>query len=199
MIRKVKFEVVMPGGRKRNAARRPVDQITDRAKRYRANTDIERAGPRCCGFCGGRRDLMVDHIDGNESNGAPYNLLDLCRRCNTAKGYRLRNAGLGVRTRQYNPGAPRKRATRPAGMSAAEVKAALTAYGNAVKVMRGSPGFEDGNVAAAVKDVQAAPAWVRSLYTSKSWKTRRTIYGKPGRDPDKFQRKLKFGDDDVPF
>ena len=79
------------------------EQITDRAKRYRAN--VETADwPRVCLFCGSTRDLQVDHIDGFEENGEAENLLILCRSCNQLKSAVYKSAGLGRRTVQYNPG-----------------------------------------------------------------------------------------------
>lgn len=98
----------------RPGALRPVSIITDRAKRYRANAANEQAD-RVCIYCGkpetAARPLMVDHIDGDEDNGAPSNLALACRSCNTSKGIVYRNNGLGRRTRQYNP----KRGRRATG------------------------------------------------------------------------------------
>lgn len=82
--------------------RKPVGQITDRAKRYRANQDIPE-GPRGCGFCGAKRDLGVDHIDGYEEHGEPENLLWLCRSCNQLKAAVFKAQGIGRATDQYNP------------------------------------------------------------------------------------------------
>ncbi len=48
---------------------------------------------------------MVDHKDGDESNGTPSNLRWLCKGCNTRTGLAMARAGRGVRTHQYNPGA----------------------------------------------------------------------------------------------
>jgi hypothetical protein len=84
--------------------RKPV--VTDRAKRYRANQPgCLPVGRRICAGCGSRHQLMVDHRDGNESNGAKSNLRWLCRSCNTKRGAAMAKAGKGKRTRQYNPGA----------------------------------------------------------------------------------------------
>ena len=82
--------------------RQPVEQVTDRAKRYRANAD---AGdmPSVCMFCGATRDLQVDHLDGYEEHGEPENLIMLCRSCNQLKSSVFKAAGLGRRTQQYNP------------------------------------------------------------------------------------------------
>lgn len=86
--------------------RKPVHQITDRAKRYRAHQpECRPPGPAKCALCGSTRFLVIDHIDGDESNGAPDNLRWLCKADNTRLGLAKTRAGQGVRTRQYNPGA----------------------------------------------------------------------------------------------
>jgi hypothetical protein len=85
-----------------NERMKPASHITDRAKRYRANSDIE--GPRVCLFCGSQKDLQVDHLDGFEENGEPENLIWLCRSCNQLKSAVYKKAGIGRRTEQYNPG-----------------------------------------------------------------------------------------------
>jgi hypothetical protein len=56
-------------------------------------------------LCGSRRFVVVDHIDGDESNGSPGNLRWLCKSCNTRLGLANARAGKGRRTRQFNPGA----------------------------------------------------------------------------------------------
>jgi hypothetical protein len=82
---------------------KPATQISDRAKRYRANQETSE-WPRVCLFCGSTSDLQVDHLDGFEENGEPENLLILCRSCNQLKSAIYKKAGLGRRTVQYNPG-----------------------------------------------------------------------------------------------
>jgi len=82
--------------------RQPAKDITDRAKRYRANQDIP-DGPKLCGFCGATRDLGVAHIDGYEEHGESENLIWLCRSCNQKQSAVFKAAGLGRRTQQYNP------------------------------------------------------------------------------------------------
>jgi hypothetical protein len=81
---------------------RPVHLITDRAKRYRAHRNPP-AGPKVCARCGSKRNILIDHKDGNESNGARRNLQWLCKTCNAVKAVEQIRAGIGVRTRQYNP------------------------------------------------------------------------------------------------
>ncbi len=79
-----------------------VDDITDRAKRYRANV-IHKKRKRC-EECGSRKNLGVGHRDGDESNNRPSNLFTQCKSCNGKQAVRDKKAGRGVRTRQYNPG-----------------------------------------------------------------------------------------------
>jgi hypothetical protein len=82
-------------------ALRPVELITDRAKRYRAQKNV--TGPRRCVICNGTRNLDVMHLDGNESHGEPENLAHGCRSCNTKLAHAFKRIGAGVPTRQYNP------------------------------------------------------------------------------------------------
>jgi len=85
--------------------RKPVQSISDRAKRYRAHSPGCRPkGPKRCHWCGTRNGQIVpDHKDGDESNGRPSNLVWACKPCNTERGKKMAKAGKGVRTRQYNP------------------------------------------------------------------------------------------------
>lgn len=90
--------------------RKSVSKITDRAKRYRANTpECLPIGPRRCSrirngkLCGSKRNLVVGHKDGNESNSRRSNLEWECKSCNTYFGKRDAKMGRGERTRQYNP------------------------------------------------------------------------------------------------
>lgn len=83
-----------------------MSQITDRAKRYRANTpECRPKGPKVCHWCktGRARQYVPDHVDGDESNNSPKNLVWACKGCNTKRGKAMARAGKGVRTRQYNP------------------------------------------------------------------------------------------------
>jgi hypothetical protein len=80
---------------------KPVSQITDRAKRMRANR-VHKLRKRC-EECGSRKNLGVGHRDGDESNNRPSNLFTQCKSCNGKQAARDIKAGRGVRTRQYNP------------------------------------------------------------------------------------------------
>jgi hypothetical protein len=87
--------------------RKPVAEISDRAKRYRANTpECRPRGPKRCHWCKTRTapQFVPDHVDGNESNTSRRNLVWACKSCNTKRGKAMAKAGKGVRTRQYNPG-----------------------------------------------------------------------------------------------
>jgi len=79
--------------------------ITDRAKRYRAQRNAP-PGPKQCNFCGKRRNIDIDHVTGDESDGDVENLIYLCRVCNTTKGIVQARNRIGVRTRQYNGSVP---------------------------------------------------------------------------------------------
>lgn len=86
--------------------RKPVDQITDRAKRYRANApECRPRGPKICHWCRTRTapQYVPDHVDGNEAHNTRGNLVWACKSCNTKRGKAMAKAGRGVRTRQYNP------------------------------------------------------------------------------------------------
>ena len=105
----------------RASFKKPVSQITDRAKRYRANRCKKKA--KFCETCGSKKFLVIGHRDGNESNGADYNLGTFCKSCNTIDGKAAAKAGRGVRTRQYNP--KKKRRNPGASNLAQYVQAAV--------------------------------------------------------------------------
>jgi hypothetical protein len=77
--------------------------VTDRGKRYKANRDVTDSKSAGCLFCGSRKNLTVDHLDGYEEHGEPANLAWLCKSCNTRKGATFARAGVGRATEQYNP------------------------------------------------------------------------------------------------
>lgn len=87
---------------------RPATEITDRAKRYRAQNKVR--GPKQCVICGarrspGKRPLDVMHLNGDEADGGPENLAYGCRSCNARLGAAFKRIGAGVPTVQYNPAA----------------------------------------------------------------------------------------------
>jgi hypothetical protein len=155
----------------------PASQITDRAKRYRAqHPDVRPPAPKRCNYCGSRRNVGVEHISGDEADDSPENLMWSCKTCNAIVAAVVKRAGLGRRVNQYNPG-KQSRASQ------------MRDYGNAIKVMRGD--FE-GDVAAAMATIRATPRAIRSAYTSRAWPVRRQMYGQSGRRQGKLF-------DDVPF
>lgn len=111
--------------------------MTDRAKRFRANHPAVRPPLEVCGYCGAGGRIEVEHIDGNEGNAAPANLIGACRSCNTSKGLALAAWGIGKKTRQYNPARP---------------LATLAAYRANAAVLLGD---EFGDVRQAVRRLQA--------------------------------------------
>jgi hypothetical protein len=85
-----------------NPGRKPVEEITDRAKRYRAQANVP--GPKKCVICGkGNPGLMVMHLSGDESDGDRKNLAYGCRSCNGKLSAAWQRLGSPIRTRQYNP------------------------------------------------------------------------------------------------
>jgi hypothetical protein len=126
---------------------KPVNQITDRAKRYRANK-LKPAGPKRCSFCASRQNIDVDHITGNESDEDPGNLMYLCRSCNTTKGIVQAKNRIGVRTRQYNP----------------EKAVTWTEFKHAAEVLLG---VVPGDVGKATETVRAATPPERERFADK--------------------------------
>jgi hypothetical protein len=128
---------------------RPVLLITDRAKRYRANAGRKKA--RLCAFCANPV-MDVDHISGDEADGEPANLIDLCRSCNTRKGIVQKRARIGKRTRQYNPEAPARQPT-------------FEEYTAAVAILRGDVPANYLQVRKAGATIQATNDSRRAAYT----------------------------------
>jgi uncharacterized protein YlaI len=126
---------------------KPAHQITDRAKRYRAQNSAP-PGPRRCTFCAARENIDIDHISGNEADGDPDNLMYLCRSCNTRKGVMQARNRVGIRTRQFNP---------------AQVPT-FSVFKSHIRVLLG---LEPGNVPVSTAAIRATPAGVRSRYTDK--------------------------------
>lgn len=132
--------------------------VTDRAHRYRANANPP-PGPRLCHYCGSRRNVEIEHVDGCEEHGEPDNLTWACRRCNTQKGIVFRNAGRGRLTRQFNP---RHRQANPAKSVGQWLTAVMSLKG-------GGPMPLD----AAIEMVRKTPHEARSRFAREIWATRR--------------------------
>ena len=178
---KVFRHVVLVMKRGNPAYAKPAEQITDRAKRYRAHhPDVTPGPPKQCGFCGSRRNVVPHHITGNEADGEKQNLMWACKSCNGAVAHVMRKNGLGKKTRQFNPAKKRGRISG--------TEAQLRAYNFAILVMRGKA---EGDVQKAMQTIYSTPASVRSTYTKRSWPTRKERYGPSGRQGGLF--------DEVPF
>lgn len=129
--------------------------VTDRALRYSA---VQQAPPRTpCLWCG-RKSTEVAHVNGHEEDTRHQNLGWTCRSCNVKCGITLRDAGLGRRTRQYNP--------HTVGAQT------LGAWLNAVQSMKGEPGGTM-DVAEAVALIHATPQDQRSNFAKEIWAVRR--------------------------
>ena len=149
---------------------KPVDQITDRAKRYRANRPENRPnGPKVCAYCGSKRNVVIDHKDGNESNGRRSNLAWACKSCNTKKGIAFARAGRGVRTRQYNP------AKKKGGGGLASLSKSwggpwsVDQYALALRIYRGAAGDEKW----ARQVIRETPPALRSEFSRRAWSDRK--------------------------
>lgn len=153
--------------------RKPVAQISDRAKRYRANR-CKRLG-KFCEQCGSKQNLGIGHRDGNESNNRPDNLGTLCKSCNGKQAFLDKKAGRGVRTRQYNP-KKKKRRKNPGAKSLGEYVSAAVSH---------SRGAHD----AAGKLIHETPKARRRAFAREIW-NRRGRRSNPESEADKLYRKF---------
>ena len=127
---------------------KPAAELTDRAKRYRANRNPP-PGPRRCNFCAARRNVDVDHITGDETDEEPANLMYLCRSCNGRKAVTQKRNRIGVRTRQFNP---------------AQRAATFGQFKNAAAVLLG---VTPGDAAEATELIRATPSKTRTRYADR--------------------------------
>ena len=119
--------------------------------------DCRPPGPPICAFCGGIRNVEVHHVDGHEENTEPANLTWCCRSCNTAIGFVMKCAGIGRRTKQYNP--------------AAQGARSLGQWVAAVLSMKGES--HEMEPAAAIEIIHATPPEQRSQFAKRIWRIRR--------------------------
>ena len=96
-------------------------------------------------------------MDGHEENTARYNLVWTCRSCNVLCANALRRAGIGRKTRQYNP----------ASAGATSLGQWLTA----VTSMKGES--SDMTVQDAVAMIHATAPVKRSAFAKEIWRLRR--------------------------
>jgi len=127
-------------------------------------------GPRRCELCGSARFLVVDHWDGDEQNNTASNLRWLCKSCNTGLGAAMARAGIGRRTRQYNPGAR-----------------TLAEYVQAVAQHRRGAHDEGGRI------IHETPKEKRREFAAEIWRRRWSRYAQCGR------RRCASPTDEVPF
>lgn len=138
--------------------RKPVEAITDRAKRYRANSAAcKPEGPKRCEYCGSGKNVGVHHRDGNEDNGRRSNLAWACKSCNGRIAVQHKRQGKGKRVRQYNPKAGR-----------------VPTFG---EYMAAAAEHQRGAHDAAGKVIHATPKWLRQEYAKRAWDIRRQRYG----------------------
>jgi hypothetical protein len=138
--------------------RKSVDQISDRAMRYRAQApECRPPGPPICAFCGSTSNVEVHHVDGFEDHLEPENVIWSCRRCNVRIGIVMARAGIGRRTRQANP--------QDQGAKS------LGQWLTAVLSMKGESDRMDPSV--AVEMIRATPPERRSEFAREIWEIRR--------------------------
>lgn len=130
--------------------------VTDRAKRYRANRAIPPSRDKRCVYCGNPDASDVEHVNGIEDDAQPENLTHSCRSCNVKKGVTFARAGIGVLTRQFNP---------------ASGATSLGQYMSAVLTLRGES--DAMSLPAAIKLMHNTPADVRSGFAAEIWRRRR--------------------------
>ena len=152
----------------------PVEVITDRAKRYRANADGWPPEPRECAYCGSRQNVGVHHVDHNESNNRKENRVWACKSCNGLLGMAAKRRGLGVRTRPVNPAAAKQKGAQSFAQWASAVAAV-----DAERRGQGSFSFLSADDARAI--IHATPASKRREFQQEVWRIRRERYGSSGR------------------
>ena len=152
--------------------RKPASEITDRALRYRANSEeCKPGGPRRCMWCGtsklySNRGIEVAHIDADETNTTPENLAWSCRSCNQKVAANMKRAGVGRRTKQFNP---------------KQRKRGITDYREFQQALAITRGDEVGDVQRAVELIRATPMSRRSEFQKDIWAIRKERYGPSGR------------------
>jgi hypothetical protein len=101
--------------------------------------------------------VEVGHINGEERDTAPENLIWNCRACNTRLGVIFKRLGIGRRTRQYNP-------TNRGATS-------LGQWLTAVLIMKGES--DAMTIPAAVEMIQGTPLQRRSQFAEEIWSRQR--------------------------
>ena len=137
-------------------------------KRYRSHApECRPPAPKIC-FAYESRARDIHHLNGDESDVKPPNLAWACRPCNVRIGNVMRRAGIGRKTRQYNP-------------SSHDVTSGATSLGawmNAVASIRGEGGTMPVSYAVAL--IHATPPDARSEFAREIWSKRKSRYGPTG-------------------
>lgn len=137
--------------------RKPAGQITDRQQRNRARACIKPEHLKRCGFCGSSRNIRVHHLNGNEGDGAPENLIAACHADNARVGFLLKRHNIGRRVDQeYNPTTGAR---------------SLAQWMMAVKSLRGES--TDMQPREAIAMIRATSPARRSDFAHDIWKIRR--------------------------
>jgi len=142
-------------------ALKPVALITDRQKRRRSRKCIDEAHLKRCVFCGSQKNIRVHHLNGNEADYDPGNLVAACHRCNTKLGYILKKHNIGRRVDleyKRNP-------------EAAKPARTLAQWVIAVKSLHGES--NDMTTRQAIATIRATSPARRSHFAEDIWKIRR--------------------------
>lgn len=165
--------------------RKPAESVTDRALRYRANSEeCKPSGPKKCMWCGTGPKVEVAHIDGDETNTNPANLGWTCRSCNQIVASVMKKAGAGRRTKQYNP-AECPNCANPKHRGACKringKRKGATDYREYARALGILDGSAIGNMQDAVALIHATPQSRRSGFQGDIWEVRKERYGPSGR------------------
>jgi hypothetical protein len=134
------------------------DKVTDRQHRARARKCIDKKLPKHCAFCGRGRNMRVHHLNGNEADDDPKNLIWACHACNTSIGFLLKRHNIGRRVDlEYNPPAQPARS--------------LAQWMMAVKSLHGQSNELTPRQAIAM--IRATSQNRRSQFADDIWKIRR--------------------------
>jgi hypothetical protein len=84
--------------------RKPTEEIGQKGRSARSNHPTMRPiGPKKCELCGSKKNIVVDHKNGNNADIRRGNHRWLCNACNIREGYRHKRLGIGTR-QERQPG-----------------------------------------------------------------------------------------------
>jgi hypothetical protein len=113
------------------------------------------------------RRMEVAHIDGDETNTTPENLAWSCRSCNQKVAAAMKKAGIGRRTKQFNPKRKKRRGATD-----------WRQYAEALSITKGET---IGNLDDAIQLIHDTPMSRRSEFQMDVWQRRKELYGPSGR------------------